>query len=168
MLSTSAYCIFGSVVYQPTRYLFEIKKWQILQTINPIQNFFLDTLYKQKHNTLAMLTWANRPYLTSLRHTAWSSLLQSQPGIFSSKAWNKVFRSECRYINLQLLRFPTETRSLQSIASKAFELIALRDSIAIPKRLSPFHPIVDTAFRLCDHQKLGRAWIRCHFAEVNK
>ena len=36
------------------------------------------------------LTWAKRPYLTSLRHTAWSSRLQSQPGMLSSRAcWQK-------------------------------------------------------------------------------
>ena len=33
------------------------------------------------------LTCARRPYLTSLRHTAWSSRLQSQPGMLSSNAW---------------------------------------------------------------------------------
>ena len=33
-----------------------------------------------------LLTWARSPYLTSLRHTAWSSRLQSQPGMLSSKA----------------------------------------------------------------------------------
>ena len=33
------------------------------------------------------LTCARRPYLTSLRQTAWSSRLQSQPGMLSSKAW---------------------------------------------------------------------------------
>ena len=35
------------------------------------------------------LTWAKRPYLTSLRHTAWSSRLQSQPGMLSRRALRK-------------------------------------------------------------------------------
>ena len=36
--------------------------------------------------------WASIPNLTSLRQTAWSSLRQSQPGMFSRKAWVIVYR----------------------------------------------------------------------------
>ena len=43
----------------------------------------LQNCIKMTSRWQSCLTWASKPYFTSLRQTAWSSLLQSHPGMFS-------------------------------------------------------------------------------------